>query len=932
MAIFYPDILQHNNPTKPLINITEIQGTAYPLGNLSETGSIPSDKRQIGQIIYVSGSSMYYSYYGQTTSSGDWNNSANWKTFATLSGSFTGSFSGSFTGNVTGTTATASYILPLRQNVEITGSINMTGSLQVTGSIRTSGSRNLNLFDGDTWLKSVVARGTSAAASAYPNDIPFVRFSMRNDVSPNYGFLQAYSVVPNGSASAGFTYLKIEGKPIIFSGTHGGDSAYFDRSGSFVMTGNKSAGWLGSWPDPFIDSPTKLWISGSNKDPLKVDVSGAFNIFYLYNNGNVNLGYNPNATISVTGSLNAPTITGSLFGLASSASYVTELNQDVIISGDITASNALFTGTITAQRLNVQYITSSVIYVTGSTKFGTELTDTHQFTGSLYITGSIYSSSTISASAFSAAGITGSIQFNNNGFISGSDNFIWDSINNRLGIGTTTPSGKLGIVHNLTDTTDNIFVAESFSTATSAGNFNTAGISSWVYGKVNSGVTNSGSIRSYYSETFRNTIGLGDNGTLNFIFGARMLYGHYNTDSTATPTTNNIYGLFLYPFARTGTISNLYNLYIADALPGGAITNHWGIFQISSTAKNYLNGSTGIGTQTISAKFQVHGIGATSSTFTAQFHNSTGTSNSLVIRDDGNIGVGTSSPVSVLQIRNPLIPTGLVDVIRKSNAFFQHYNTPDYGLAIGVTSLVPFLQGVFTGTSPTGISLQPYGGSVGVGTELPTGKLHVVTDASLVAGMILEDSRAWNNTPYVNIQFRGLTNSALGRTIWSTIGGGKESAVESETSGYLSISTRPQGGSLTERVRVSSTGNVGIGLLSNISAKLHVAGTVMISSSLYINQASSSLNSGSINLFTYSTGSYTSTFYNYIITSGSNSRAGQLMTVWNGSEIRYTDTSTTDIGDTSLISFTASLSSSNVIISSTFPTAGWSVKTLINLL
>lgn len=60
---------------------------------------------------------------------------------------------------------------------------------------------------------------------------------------------------------------------------------------------------------------------------------------------------------------------------------------------DLSGSNALFTGTITAQKLSVQYITASTELITGSTKFGTQLTDTHQFTGSVSITGSLNATS-----------------------------------------------------------------------------------------------------------------------------------------------------------------------------------------------------------------------------------------------------------------------------------------------------------------------------------------------------------------------------------------------------------------------------------------------------------------------------------------------------------------------------------------------------------
>jgi hypothetical protein len=95
----------------------------------------------------------------------------------------------------------------------------------------------------------------------------------------------------------------------------------------------------------------------------------------------------------ITGSLNAPNITGSLFGTASWAqnaiNALTASSADnFVIRQNITASNALFSGTVTAQTLVVQTITSSTDFVTGSTRFGSLLTNTHQFTGSVSVTGS----------------------------------------------------------------------------------------------------------------------------------------------------------------------------------------------------------------------------------------------------------------------------------------------------------------------------------------------------------------------------------------------------------------------------------------------------------------------------------------------------------------------------------------------------------------
>jgi hypothetical protein len=104
---------------------------------------------------------------------------------------------------------------------------------------------------------------------------------------------------------------------------------------------------------------------------------------------------------SSIGSLNATTASllsytasqtalNSTFATTGSNSF----NGTQTITGSITTSGSITaTGTITAQTLVVQTITSSVDFVTGSTRFGSLLANTHVFTGSVSVTGSINATS-----------------------------------------------------------------------------------------------------------------------------------------------------------------------------------------------------------------------------------------------------------------------------------------------------------------------------------------------------------------------------------------------------------------------------------------------------------------------------------------------------------------------------------------------------------
>ena len=108
------------------------------------------------------------------------------------------------------------------------------------------------------------------------------------------------------------------------------------------------------------------------------------------------------------------------------------------------SGNLTTTGTITAQTLVVQTVTSSISFITGSTKFGSSSINTHQFTGSMYVTGGFY----VSASAFQI--ISPSTTYGGAiNLINTSNNKQWNITN--VGSGTGARSGNFEINNNTID-------------------------------------------------------------------------------------------------------------------------------------------------------------------------------------------------------------------------------------------------------------------------------------------------------------------------------------------------------------------------------------------------------------------------------------------------------------------------------------------------
>jgi hypothetical protein len=133
----------------------------------------------------------------------------------------------------------------------------------------------------------------------------------------------------------------------------------------------------------------------------------------------------------------------------------------------------------------------------------------------------------------------------------------------------------------------------------------------------------------------------------------------------------------------------------------------------------------------------------------------------------------------------------------------------------------------------------------------------------------------------------------------------------------------------------TSNGRIGINVV-NPTYTLDVSGSVKISNELLVDETLTKFakytNVGvgvanNVTLFSIATGSYTSAFGKYTIYSGSNSRAGELMTSRNGTTVNHTDVATNDIGSTAGVILTSQVSQSYYQIIASFPATGtWDIK------
>ena len=118
-----------------------------------------------------------------------------------------------------------------------------------------------------------------------------------------------------------------------------------------------------------------------------------------------------------------------------------------------------------------------------------------------------------------------------------------------------------------------------------------------------------------------------------------------------------------------------------------------------------------------------------------------------------------------------------------------------------------------------------------------------------------------------------------------------------------------------------------------VTGSLSVSGSVSILSSILQYSNNTAITSGSTaNIASFSTSSFTAGFFDYVATSNGNARAGTVFTVWNGNNVEYAETSTNDIGNTTNLLLSASVSAGAIRLQGTSLSGSWSVKTLARMI
>ena len=277
------------------------------------------------------------------------------------------------------------------------------------------------------------------------------------------------------------------------------------------------------------------------------------------------------------------------------------------------------------------------------------------------------------------------------------------------------------------------------------------------------------------------------------------------------------------------------------------------------------------------------------------------------ITSTGNVGIGTTSPGAKLDVVGASKFEGAVNV-----SWFNYSTGEDTYIRGGKSTSKVYIND----SHAADVLIANGGGNVGIGTASPGALLQLEKPSQDNILAVI------GQTGYEGALF--LSGAGSGKDANIVVGNGRNLEFHTSTS-----ATPVVGG--TERMRITSTGNVGIGTTSP-GAKLDVVGDINITAANISNQVNADVDIGTETVATVPTAAYTAAFFDYVVKGGVNVRAGVVYACHDGTSVQYIETSTLDLGNTLDLQLSVDISGTDMRLRATATSNDWSVKTITRAL